>query len=93
MMTKEWEAKLAKELEDNVKNMLKVSTTFEANKLKGMEAPRLVIDDVIKLERQAMKRKIAYIEFFMHRSKEKNKKRAPPKKKAEERQEAQEGGS
>ena len=31
-----------------------------------MEAPRLVIDDVIKLEKKAMKKRVAYMEFFMH---------------------------
>ena len=40
--------------------MLKVSTQFEANKMQGMEAPGLVIHDVIKLERKAMKKKLGY---------------------------------
>ena len=86
-MTKEWEQKLAAELEENVKKMLKMSTAFEANKLQGIEAPRLVIDDVIKLERQAMKKKVAYIEFFMDRAQRQQKQGLAARKKAQKKKE------
>ena len=62
---REWEGKLQTEVEESVKQMLKVSTTFKANQTPGMEAPRLIIDDVIQLEKKAMKRRVAILEFFV----------------------------
>ena len=66
--TKVWEDKLYAEVGENVKTMLKVSTQFESNKLPGLEAPQLVIDDVIKLEKRAMRKKVRYLEYFTHKS-------------------------
>ena len=80
--TTTWEEKLAKELDGKVKNMLKVSTLFEANTVPGMEAPRLVIDDVIKLERQAMKKKIRYLEYFLDKQEKNAKKVKSARRKA-----------
>merc|ERR1719440_2406267 len=47
--TKTWEDKLAVEVQENVKMMLKMSTQFENNSIPGMEAPGLVIEDEKKL--------------------------------------------
>ena len=80
--TKMWEDKLATEVQEKVKNMLKVSTIFDSNQIKGMEAPRLVIDDVIKLEKQAMAKKTRYLEFFMNKQKQEMKARNRAKKAA-----------
>ena len=63
--TKKWEDKLAKEVQDNIKDMLKMSTQFESNATKGMESAMLVIDDVMDLEKAAGARKLGYIEYFM----------------------------
>lgn len=51
--TKTWEDKLQVEVQENIKMMLKMSTQFEHNAIPGMEAPGLVIDDVMKLEKSA----------------------------------------
>ena len=66
--TNQWEDKLRTQLVKDVERMLKVSTTFEANKVKGFEAPRLVIDDVMTLERKVMHKRLGYIEYFMQKS-------------------------
>ena len=54
--------------------MLAVSTGFEHNKVPGIEAPHLVLEDVIKLEKQAMRKKIRYLEFFTHKAAEQKEK-------------------
>ena len=71
--TKTWEDKLAVEVQENVKMMLKMSTQFENNSIPGMEAPGLVIEDVMKLERRAMEKKVAYIEHFLTMSEDEKK--------------------
>ena len=71
--TKTWEDKLAVEVQENVKKMLKLSTQFENNSIPGMEAPGLVIEDVMKLERRAMEKKVAYIEHFLTMSEDEKK--------------------
>jgi len=71
--TKTWEDKLAVEVQENVKIMLKKSTQFEDNMIKGMEAPSLVIGDVMALERAAMEKKVAYIEHFLTMSEDEKK--------------------
>jgi len=71
--TKTWEDKLAVEVQENVKVMLKKSTQFEDNMIKGMEAPSLVIRDVMDLERAAMEKKVAYIEHFLTMSEDEKK--------------------
>ena len=53
--------------------MLKMSTQFENNSIPGMEAPGLVIEDVMKLERRAMEKKVAYIEHFITMSEDEKK--------------------
>lgn len=85
--TKEWEEKIAEQLKNNVNTMLKVSTTFDANPTPGMEAPRLVIDDVIKLEKKAMKKRVAIFEFFLVKQ-EKAKAAAAKERKRRKREEA-----
>jgi hypothetical protein len=74
--TKTWEDKLAVEVQENVKMMLKMSTQFENNSIPGMEAPGLVIEDVMKLERRAMEKKVAYIEHFLTMSEDEKKLRS-----------------
>ena len=71
--TKTWEDKLQVEVQENVKKMLKLSTQFENNSIPGMEAPGLVIEDVMKLERRAMEKKVAYIEHFLTMSEDEKK--------------------
>jgi len=71
--TKTWEDKLQVEVQENVKMMLKMSTQFENNSIPGMEAPGLVIEDVMKLERRAMEKKVAYIEHFLTMSEDEKK--------------------
>jgi hypothetical protein len=90
--TKTWEDKLQVEVSENVKMMLKMSTQFENNSIPGMEAPGLVIEDVMKLERRAMEKKVAYIEHFLTMSEDEKKVRndlrdGKRKKKEEEVQE------
>ena len=87
--TREWEDKLRVEVQEGVKTMLAVSTGFEHNKVPGIEAPHLVLEDVIKLEKQAMRKKIRYLEFFTHKAAEqKEKQEAARRGKREE----EEGG-
>jgi len=74
--TKTWESKLQVEVQENVKMMLKMSTQFENNSIPGMEAPGLVIEDVMKLERRAMEKKVAYIEHFLTMSEDEKKVRS-----------------
>lgn len=74
--TKTWEDKLAVEVQENVKVMLKKSTQFEDNLVAGMEAPSLVIDDVMRIERAAMEKKVAYIEHFLTMSEDEKKLRS-----------------
>ena len=74
--TKTWEDKLQVEVQENVKKMLKLSTQFENNSIPGMEAPGLVIEDVMKLERRAMEKKVAYIEHFLTMSEDEKKVRS-----------------
>merc|ERR1719421_1477358 len=71
--TKTWEDKLRTEVNENVKMMLKMSTQFENNSIPGMEAPGLVIEDVMKLERRAMEKRVAYIEHFLTMSEDEKK--------------------
>ena len=80
MATRTWEDKLGVEVSENVKKMLKLSTQFENNSIPGMEAPGLVIEDVMKLERRAMEKKIAYIEHFLTMSEDEKKVRNDLKK-------------
>jgi len=61
------------EVQENVKMMLKMSTQFENNSIPGLEAPGLVIEDVMKLERRAMEKKVAYIEHFLTMSEDEKK--------------------
>jgi len=63
--TKTWEDKLDVEVSENIKKMLKLSTQFENNSIPGMEAPGLVIEDVMKLERRAMEKRVAYITHYL----------------------------
>ena len=88
--TREWEDKLRVEVQEGVKTMLAVSTGFEHNKVPGIEAPHLVLEDVIKLEKQAMRKKIRYLEFFTHKAAEQKEKQEAARrgKRAEE----EEGG-
>ena len=73
LATKTWEDKLQVEVQENVKMMLKMSTQFENNSIPGMEAPGLVIEDVMKLERRAMEKRVAYIEHFLTMSEDEKK--------------------
>lgn len=94
MATKTWEEKLAVEINENIKMMLKMSTQFENNSIPGMEAPGLVIEDVMKLERRAMEKRVAYIEHYLTMSEDEKKARQDlragkrKKKKKEEEEQA-----
>jgi hypothetical protein len=79
--TKKWEDKLRTELDEGVKSMLKVSTQLESNKVKGAEGPMLVLDDVIRLERKAMKKKMKYLDYFTREGDKQLKAKADARKK------------
>lgn len=63
--TRTWEDKLAIEVAENVKTLLKLSTRDPENLNQGLEAPSLVIGQVMILERAAMEKKVQYIEHFL----------------------------
>jgi hypothetical protein len=68
--TRTWEDKLAIEVSENIKILLKESITNPANPNPGMEAPSLVINKVIVMERAAMEQRIGYIEHYITMSEE-----------------------
>jgi len=63
--TRTWEDKLAIEVAENVKTLLKLSTRDPENLNQGMEAPSLCIGQVMIIERAAMEKKVQYIEHFL----------------------------
>ena len=56
--------------------MLKKSTQFDDNISTGMEAPSLIIEDVMRIERAAMEKRVAYIEHFLLMSEDEKKLRS-----------------
>jgi hypothetical protein len=59
--TKTWEDKLALEVQENVKMMLKMPNS---KAIKDLDSA-LVIEDVVKLERSAIEKKVNYIEHYL----------------------------
>ena len=80
-------------MQENVSNMLKFSTRMEANTIPGCEAPRLVIDEVIKLERKAMRKRMRYLVYFTSKQERELERRERAKKRKAKRakQEAAQG--
>mmetsp|Transcript_11793 Transcript_11793/g.30278 ORF Transcript_11793/g.30278 Transcript_11793/m.30278 type:complete len:699 (+) Transcript_11793:122-2218(+) len=73
--TRTWEDKLQLEVQENVKTLLKQSTQYEDNINQGREAPSLVIEKVMIIERAAMEQKVGYIEHCLGMQEEEKERR------------------
>jgi len=84
---------------ENIKILLKESTRYETNMNKGMEAPSLVIHQVMDMERAAMELRVGYVEHYLVMSEEEKKRlvalregKRKKKKKKDEKEEDDEDG-